>query len=69
MGFREEGREESGRGLVDDSCNIPDFRLLGDSHITILHTVRFHTTSLLVRILHQSESFVCSSFQDIDNMI
>ena len=69
MGFGEEGREESGRGLVDDSCNISDYRLLGNSHITILHTVRFHTTSLLVRILHQSESLVGSSFQDIDNMI
>ena len=55
------------RNIVN--CNILDCQLLGDSHSMILHMVTLHSTSLLVRTLHQSESSIGNLFQDLDNLL
>ena len=48
-------------------CNIPDFRFLNDSHITTLYDVTLHSTSLLIRTFHQSESSIDNFFRDLEN--
>lgn len=43
-------------------CNISDCRFVSDSHTMTLHVVTLHSTSLLFKTLHRSESFVGSLF-------